>query len=61
MTGYKVTLDEKKEVFTVDGKAKIIAISDKLTNGIWKYVNYNGESPMMEKVLGIEVLQKLGL
>lgn len=61
MTGYTVTLDEKTEVFTVDGKAKMIAISDKLTNGTWKYVNYNGESPMMEKVLGKEVLQKLGL
>jgi hypothetical protein len=61
MTGYKVTLDEKTEVFTVNGKAKMIAISDKFTNGSWKYVNYNGESPMMEQILGKEVLQKLGL
>jgi hypothetical protein len=61
MTGYKVTLNEKTEVFTVNGKAKMIAISDEFTNGSWKYVNYNGESPMMEKVLGKEVLQKLGL
>ena len=52
MTGYKVTLDEKTETFTVNGKAKMIAISDKLTNGTWKYINYNGESPMMEKILG---------
>lgn len=61
MTGYKVTLDEKTETFTVDGKAKMIAISDKLTNETWKYINFNGESPMMEKVLGKEVLGKLGL
>jgi hypothetical protein len=61
MTGYKVTLDEKTETFTVDGKAKMIAISDKLTNGTWKYINFNGESPMMEQVLGKEVLAKIGL
>ncbi len=61
MTGYTVTLDEKTETFIVDGKAKMIAISDKLTNGTWKYINYNGESPMMEKVLGKEVLKQLGL
>ena len=61
MTGYNVILDEKTETFIVDGKAKMIAISDKLTNGTWKYINYNGESPMMEKVLGKETLQKLGL
>lgn len=61
MTDYTVTLDEKTEVFTVDGKAKMIAISDKLTNGTWKYINYNGESPMMQQVLGKEVLEKLGL
>lgn len=61
MTGYKVTMDEKTELITVDGKAKMIAISDKLTNGTWKYVNYNGESPMMEQVLGKEILKQLGL
>ncbi len=61
MKGYTVTLDEKTETFIVDGKAKMIAISDQLTNGTWKYINYNGESPMMEKVLGKEVLKKLGL
>ncbi len=61
MTNYTVTLDEKTETFTLEGKAKMIAISDKLTNGTWKYINYNGESPMMEKVLGKEVLEKLGL
>ncbi|NHM02561.1 hypothetical protein [Flavobacterium difficile] len=61
MTDYTVTLDEKTEVFTVDGKAKMIAISDKLTNGTWKYINYNGESPMMQQVLGKDVLEKLGL
>lgn len=60
MTGYKVSLDEKTETFIVDGKAKMIAISDKLTNGTWKYLNYNEESPMMEKVLSKKVLEKLG-
>ena len=61
MKNYTVTMDEKTEIITLDGKAKMIAISDKLTNGTWKYLNYNGESPMMEKVLSLEVLKKLGL
>ena len=61
MKNYNVTLDEKTEIITLDGKAKMIAISDKSTNGTWKYINYNGESPMMEKILSKEVLQKLGL
>lgn len=61
MKNYNVTINEKTEIITLEGKAKMIAISDKLTNGTWKYVNYNGESPMMEKVLGKEVLKKLGL
>lgn len=61
MKNYTVTLDEKTQVFTLNGKAKMIAISDKSTNGTWKYLNYNGESPLMEKVLGKEVLEKLGL
>ena len=61
MKNYTVTMDEKTEIITLDGKAKMIAISDKLTNGTWKYINYNGDSPMMEKVLSKEVLKKLGL
>lgn len=61
MKNYTVTIDDKTELITLDGKAKMIAISDKLTNGTWKYLNYNGESPMMEKVLGKEILEKLGL
>ena len=61
MKNYTVTMNEKTEIITLDGKAKMIAISDKLTNGTWKYINYNGDSPMMEKVLSKEVLKKLGL
>lgn len=61
MKGYTVTLDEKSDTFIIDGKAKMIAISDKLTNGTWKYLNYNGESPMMKQVLGATVIEKLKL
>lgn len=61
MTDYNVILDEKTEIFIVDGKAKMIAISDELTKGTWKYINYNGDSPMMKKVLSKAVLEKLGL
>lgn len=61
MPSYKVSFDEKTKSFIVDGKAKIIAISDEITKGTWKFLNYNGDSPMMEQVLGKEVLEKLGL
>lgn len=61
MTDYSVTLDEKTETFILNGKAKMIAISDKLTNGSWKYINFNGDSPMMKQVLEPKVLEKLGL
>lgn len=61
MTGYNVTFNAETKAFIVDGKAKMIAISDKLTNGTWKYLNYNADSPMMEKVLGAAVIEKLGL
>lgn len=61
MVDYTVTIDEKTETFIIDGKAKMIAISDDLTKGTWKFINYNGESPMMKQVLSDEVLTKLGL
>ncbi|SEP58761.1 hypothetical protein [Flavobacterium urocaniciphilum] len=61
MVDYKVTIDEKTETFILDGKAQMIAISDELTKGTWKFINYNGESPMMKQVLSEEVLTKLGL
>lgn len=61
MPNYQITFDEKTEIITLDGKAKMIAISDELTNGIWKFLNYNGDSPMMEQVLGKDILEKLGL
>lgn len=61
MPNYKVSFDEKNQVFIVDGKAKIIAISDDVTKGTWKFINFNGESPMLKQVLGETVLEKLEL
>ncbi|MES2864041.1 MAG: hypothetical protein V4666_07980 [Bacteroidota bacterium] len=61
MKNYNITFDEKLNTINASGKAQIIAISDELTNGSWKFINYDEESPMMEKVLSKEILKQLGL
>lgn len=61
MKNYEINIDKKTEIFTLTGKAKIIAISDEFTNGTWKFINYNGDSPLINKLLSKAILTRLGL
>lgn len=55
-----VTFNPKFNSFTIKQKADIIAISDSLTKGKWKFLNRAGHG-LMVKVLGEEVCRELAL
>lgn len=55
-----VTFDAKENAFTVKKRTEVIAVADKLTNNQWKFLN-TGADALMEKMLGKEVVNQLGL
>ena len=56
----EVTFDAKSNSFTMKKRADVIAVSDKLTNNQWKFLNRAGKG-LMAKVFEPEVIKQLGL
>lgn len=55
-----ITYNPKFNSFTIKKRADVIAISNKVTGGKWKFLNRSSPA-MMEKVLGTDVIKALNL
>lgn len=56
----EVTFDQKSNSFTINKRADVVAVANKLTNNQWKFIN-RGPTPLMEKLLDASVVKELGL
>lgn len=62
LAGKKVIYEANRNGFLISGPETMIAVSDELTKGEWKYINYDkSQRVMVARMLGENVLRGLGL
>lgn len=58
---HTVTFDNKTNSFLIEGKSYIIAITDALTKGEWKFLNYSkNQNEIAKNLLGEKTMLELG-
>lgn len=58
----KITFEQDRNSFLLEGQASMIAISDESTKGKWAFINYSkSQAQLAEMLLGANVLKELGL
>lgn len=62
MATKKITFEKGRNAFLIEGKDKIIAISDAQTQHQWKFINYDpNQLELLNSMLGENVVKQLGL
>lgn len=61
MEASEATYDDKTFTFTLQKRAKVLAVSDELTNKTWKYVNIEKDGSLIQMLFDEKIIKQLGL
>lgn len=61
MGASEATYDDKTFTFTILKRAKVLAVSDELTNNTWKFVNIEKDGSLIQMLFDEKIIKQLGL
>ncbi|GGD25530.1 hypothetical protein [Flavobacterium orientale] len=62
MKNKKVTFEKSRNGFYLEGEEIMIAVTDELTNNVWKFINYDrSQSRIFEMIFNESIKKELGL
>lgn len=61
MGASEAAYDEKTFTFTIQKRAKVLAVSDELTNNTWKFVNIEKDGSLIQMLFDETITKQLGL